>query len=89
MDIGPSKLKRQCNCSTIKRVNPARPFFCNTYCQMINVQVYIDTSDKLTPKAKLSAAERILSVPRRPAWTGLTPQQLSDKENDAFLDWRR
>ena len=40
-------------------------------------------------RRELTAEERILSIPRRPAWTGLTPAELKDKENDAFLDWRR
>ena len=53
-------------------------------------QVYIDTSEKVKGEGRvLSAAEQILSIPRRPDWKGLTPTELKDAENDAFLDWRR
>ncbi|XP_023330316.1 large subunit GTPase 1 homolog [Eurytemora carolleeae] len=53
-------------------------------------QVYIDTSEKAKGEGRvLSAAEQILSIPRRPDWKGLTPTELKDAENDAFLDWRR
>jgi len=52
-------------------------------------KVYIDTTDQTVPLSQLSAEEQVLSIPRRPAWAGLTAKELSDKENDAFLDWRR
>ncbi len=53
-------------------------------------KVYIDTSEKAKGEGRvLSAAEQILSIPRRPDWKGLTPTELKDAENDAFLDWRR
>ena len=52
--------------------------------------MYIDTSEKVKGEGRvLSAAEQILSIPRRPDWKGLTPTELKDAENDAFLDWRR
>merc|ERR1719391_330134 len=53
-------------------------------------QVYIDTNQKISEEKRLLRREdQVLSIPRRPDWTGLTPTELSDKENDNFLEWRR
>lgn len=51
-------------------------------------KVYIDT-DLSEVKEELTEEEKVLPIPRRPVWTGLTPELLKEKENESFLDWRR
>merc|ERR1719186_2051890 len=52
-------------------------------------QVYIDTSNKSNNTKPKLPEDQDLTIPRRPNWTGLTPTELKDKENESFLDWRR
>merc|ERR1719427_881039 len=52
-------------------------------------QVYIDTSNKSNNTKPKLPEDQDLTIPRRPNWTGLTPTQLKDKENESFLEWRR
>ena len=52
-------------------------------------QVYIDTGPVDGAPRQLTEEERILPIPRRPEWTGLTPEQLREAENKSFLEWRR
>jgi len=53
-------------------------------------QVYIDTNPEEENQLKiLTEEEKLLPIPRRPQWTGLTPEQLKEEENKNFLEWRR
>jgi len=52
-------------------------------------QVYIDTTEGDSKLKVLSDEEKILPIPRRPQWTGLTAEQLKEEENKNFLEWRR
>eukprot|EP00092_Neocalanus_flemingeri_P006285 GFUD01006761.1.p1 GENE.GFUD01006761.1~~GFUD01006761.1.p1 ORF type:complete len:596 (+),score=181.61 GFUD01006761.1:36-1823(+) len=52
-------------------------------------QVYIDTNEGAIPLKVLTEEEKLLPIPRRPQWTGLTPEQLKEEENKNFLEWRR
>jgi len=54
-------------------------------------QVYIDTdkNENGNELRELTEEEKVLPIPRRPAWTGLSPTELNDAENAAFLEWRR
>ena len=52
-------------------------------------QVYIDTGPVDGAPRQLTEEERILPIPRRPDWHGLTPEQLREAENKSFLEWRR
>ena len=52
-------------------------------------QVYIDTGPGDGGPRQLTEEERILPIPRRPEWTGLSPEQLREAENKSFLEWRR
>ena len=52
-------------------------------------QVYIDTGPVDGAPRLLTEEERILPIPRRPEWHGLTPEQLREAENKSFLEWRR
>jgi len=52
-------------------------------------QVYIDTTDGDNKLKVLSEEEKLLPIPRRPQWTGLTAEQLKEEENKNFLEWRR
>ena len=52
-------------------------------------QVYIDTGPVDGGPRQLTEEERILPIPRRPEWTGLSPEQLREAENKSFLEWRR
>lgn len=51
-------------------------------------KIYIDT-DVEEKKTGLTEEEKILPIPRRPVWNGLTPELLKEKENENFLEWRR
>jgi len=51
-------------------------------------QVYIDTGNTKSADERLTEAH-VLAIPRKPDWKGLTPTELNDAENDAFLEWRR
>lgn len=50
-------------------------------------KIYIDTDSQV--KKEISEEEENLPIPRRPAWAGLTSEELKEKENEAFLEWRR
>jgi large subunit GTPase 1 len=52
-------------------------------------QVYIDTTEGDDKLKVLSEEEKVLPIPRRPQWTGLTAEQLKEEENKNFLEWRR
>jgi len=52
-------------------------------------QIYIDTQEGETPLKELPEDEKVLAIPRRPQWTGLTAEQLKEEENKNFLEWRR
>eukprot|EP00090_Calanus_glacialis_P022464 TRINITY_DN3466_c0_g1_i1.p1 TRINITY_DN3466_c0_g1~~TRINITY_DN3466_c0_g1_i1.p1 ORF type:complete len:576 (+),score=209.32 TRINITY_DN3466_c0_g1_i1:32-1759(+) len=52
-------------------------------------QVYIDTTEGDDKLKVLSEEEKVLPIPRRPQWTGLTAEQLREEENKNFLEWRR
>jgi hypothetical protein len=52
-------------------------------------QVYIDTAEGDDKLKVLSEEEKVLPIPRRPQWTGLTAEQLREEENKNFLEWRR
>jgi len=52
-------------------------------------QVHIDTPDAETKLKILTDEEKVLPIPRRPQWTGLSVEQLKDEENTNFLEWRR
>jgi len=52
-------------------------------------QVYIDTTEGEDKLKVLSDEQRLLPIPRRPQWTGLTAEQLKEEENKNFLEWRR
>jgi len=52
-------------------------------------QVYIDTTEGDSKLKVLSDEEKLLPIPRRPQWTGLTAEQLKEEENKNFLEWRR
>jgi len=52
-------------------------------------QVYIDTNNGESGGRELTEEERNLPIPRRPEWTGLSPEELREAENKSFLDWRR
>jgi len=52
-------------------------------------QVYIDTSKTHARAAPALPEDMTLPIPRRPDWIGLTPVELKDEENKAFLEWRR
>jgi len=52
-------------------------------------QVYIDTTEGDDKMKVLSEEEKVLPIPRRPQWTGLTAEQLKEEENKNFLEWRR
>ena len=51
-------------------------------------QIYIDTNPGGDFR-ELTEEERDMPIPRRPQWTGLTPEQLREAENKSFLEWRR
>ena len=51
-------------------------------------QVFIDTNTGGEVR-ELTEAERVMPIPRRPDWVGLSPEQLREAENKNFLDWRR
>ena len=51
-------------------------------------QIYIDTN-KAGEFRELTEEERVMPIPRRPDWRGLTPEQLKEAENQNFLEWRR
>jgi len=60
--------------------------------QLLDAQtrkVYIDTSKKSGAMKPAIPEDQGLSIPRRPAWTGLTAIELRNEENESFLDWRR
>ena len=38
---------------------------------------------------ELTEEERVMPIPRRPNWVGLSAEQLREAENKNFLDWRR
>jgi len=52
-------------------------------------QVYIDTTEGEDKLKVLSDDQKLLPIPRRPQWTGLTAEQLKEEENKNFLEWRR
>jgi len=52
-------------------------------------QVYIDTTEGDDKLKVLTEEEKVLPIPRRPQWTGLTAEQLREEENKNFLEWRR
>jgi len=52
-------------------------------------QVYIDTTEGDDKLKVLSEEQKLLPIPRRPQWTGLTAEQLKEEENKNFLEWRR
>ena len=52
-------------------------------------QVYIDTNTGQDGPRQLTDDERVLPIPRRPGWHGLSPEQLREAENKSFLEWRR
>ena len=56
---------------------------------MSDFQVYIDTNNGESGGRELTEEERNLPIPRRPEWTGLSPEELREAENKSFLDWRR
>lgn len=52
----------------------------------------IDTGAEAIARAERIAADRreLVSIPRRPQWTeGMSVEELTTLENDAFADWRR
>eukprot|EP00092_Neocalanus_flemingeri_P060397 GFUD01072380.1.p1 GENE.GFUD01072380.1~~GFUD01072380.1.p1 ORF type:complete len:541 (-),score=149.15 GFUD01072380.1:96-1718(-) len=51
-------------------------------------QVCIDNNEGNQLKV-LTEEEKLLPIPRRPQWTGLTVEQLKEEENKNFLEWRR
>lgn len=51
-------------------------------------QVFIDTNTAGELR-ELTEAERVMPIPRRPDWVGLSAEQLREAENKNFLDWRR
>ena len=50
-----------------------------------NRQVYIDTGPVDGAPGQLTEGERILPIPRRREWTGLTPKQLSEAGGEQEL----
>jgi len=52
-------------------------------------QVYIDTNEGDSQLKVLTEEQKVLPIPRRPHWTGLTAEQLKEEENTNFLEWRR
>jgi len=52
-------------------------------------QVYIDTTEGDEKLKVLTEEQKVLPIPRRPQWTGLTAEQLKEEENKNFLEWRR
>ena len=52
-------------------------------------QVFIDTNTGGGSSRELLEEEKILPIPRRPEWTGLSAEELREAENKSFLDWRR
>ena len=51
-------------------------------------QVFIDTNTEGELR-ELTEEERVMPIPRRPNWVGLSAEQLREAENKNFLDWRR
>jgi large subunit GTPase 1 len=52
-------------------------------------QVYIDTGAEGEQVGEATEEQKQMQIPRRPAWAGLTPEQLKEGEQAAFLEWRR
>jgi len=52
-------------------------------------EVYIDTEEGKAPLKELPEEAKVLPIPRRPQWTGMTAEQLKEEENKIFLEWRR
>jgi len=52
-------------------------------------QVYIDTNSGENGLKILSEQQKLLPIPRKPQWIGMTAEQLKEEENKNFLEWRR